>query len=194
MNRFSVVVSAVFIVAFAANSALAQKSGQSVSITYGVVVGSKPVTESSDAGKGALIGGTIGLLASSGKSSKKKRRYTAGGAVVGGVAANAAQGDRSAKEYQVDTGGGMTIIISDQTEIVVGDCVVVENGGRNKANIRRVSPTLCEPESEEVVESIREEMVEEAMECLAAKDELLAAQDDASFDRAIRKVDIFCDD
>jgi hypothetical protein len=158
------------------------------------VVGSKAFTESSNAGKGALVGGTIALLSSSRKSSKEKRRYTAAGAAVGGAAAHKSQGDRSAKEYTVDTGNGTTVIISDQTEIIVGDCVVVENGGSNKANIRRVSQTYCEPESQELVADIQEEMIEEAMECLAAKDELLAAQDDAAFDRAIRKVDIFCDD
>ena len=38
---------------------LAQKSGQSVQIQYGVVVGSKYVQQKSNAGKGALVGGTI---------------------------------------------------------------------------------------------------------------------------------------
>lgn len=174
--------------------AAAQKSGQSVSVTHGIVVGSKAVTEQSEAGKGALVGGTIGLLSSSGKSSSKKFRNTALGAAAGGAVASSAQGDRSAKEYTVDTGGGTTVIISDQTEIVVGDCVIVENGGSNKANIRRVSPTYCEPASQELVADLQEEMIEEAQECLMAKDELLAAADDAAFDRAMRKVDIFCDD
>jgi hypothetical protein len=36
--------------------------------------------------------------------------------------------------------------------------------------------------------------MEEAEECVMAKRELAAAQDDAAFDRAIRKVDILCDD
>jgi hypothetical protein len=34
--------------------------------------------------------------------------------------------------------------------------------------------------------------MEEAQECVAAKQELAAAQDDAAFDRAIRKVEILC--
>jgi hypothetical protein len=86
----------------------------------------------------------------------------------------------------------MTVIISDQTEIAVGDCVVVENAGSNRANIRRVTQTYCEPESQEVVAELQDEMMEEAEECLAAKRELAAAQTDEAFDRAVRKTEILC--
>ena len=171
----------------------AQRSGQSISITYGIVTGAKATQEKSDAGKGALLGGTLGYATtSSSRSSSSKRKNAAMGAVAGAAVANRAQGDRSGKEYTVDTGAGTTVIISDQTEIVVGDCVVIENGGSNNANIRRVDPTLCEPESAEIVEELAEEMMEEAEECASAKQELSAAQDDAAFDRAIRKVEILC--
>ena len=170
----------------------AQKSGQSISIVYGTVVAAKDVKEQSNAAKGALVGGTIGYAASNRKSSSQKRKGAAMGAAVGGVAANRAQGDRSAKEYTVETGAGMTVIISDQTEIVVGDCVVVENAGSNKANIRRVTHTYCEPESAEVVAELQDEMMEEAEECLSAKQELAAAETDEAFDRAMRKVEILC--
>lgn len=170
----------------------AQKSGQSISIVYGTVVAAKDVKEQSDAAKGALVGGTIGYAASNRKSSSQKRKGAAMGAAVGGLAANRAQGDRSAKQYTVETGAGTTVIISDQTEIVVGDCVVVENAGSNQANIRRVTHTYCEPESAEVVAELQDEMMEEAEECLTAKQELAAAQSDEAFDRAMRKVEILC--
>jgi hypothetical protein len=175
--------------------AVAQKSGQSISIQHGVVVGAKAAQERSDAGKGALLGGTIGYATTSSSRSKSSRRKnTAMGAIAGAGLSAAAQGDRSAKQYTVQTGSGQVVILSDQTQIVVGDCVVVENAGSNRANIRRVDPTMCEPESAEVVASaeIQEEMMEEAEECLAAKQELSAAQDDAAFDRALRKVEILC--
>lgn len=174
-------------------SAEAQRSGQSISIVHGTVVGARNAQEGSDAGKGALLGGTLGYATtSSSRSSKSKRRNAAMGAVAGAAVASSAQGDRSAKEYTVDTGTGTTVILSDQTQIVVGDCVVVENAGSNNANIRRVDPVLCEPESAEVVEELAEELLEEAEECVSAKQELAAAQDDASFDRALRKVEILC--
>ena len=193
MNRISLIAAiAVTGMVFAA-PAEAQRSGQSISITYGIVTGAKAMQEQSNAGKGALLGGTLGYATtSSSRSSSSRRKNTAMGALAGAAVSSAAQGDRSAKEYTVDTGAGTTVIISDQTEIVVGDCVVIENGGSNNANIRRVDPTLCEPESAEIVEELAEEMMEEAQECVDAKSELSAAQDDAAFDRAIRKVEILC--
>jgi len=67
----------------------AQKSGQSIQIQYGKVVASKYVQEKSNAGKGVLVGGAIGLYAGKGKSSGKKFRRTTAGAVVGGATASA---------------------------------------------------------------------------------------------------------
>ena len=178
----------------AALPALAQKSGQSVAVMYGTVTGVQAVTEKSNAGKGALLGGTIGYASSSGKSSSSKRRNTALGAAAGGLASNRAQGDRSAAEYTVETGSGMVKIISDQTEIHHGDCVIVENAGSNNANIRRVDATMCDPASADVVADLEDHFQEEAEECASAKRELAAAADDAAFDRAMRKVEILCND
>jgi outer membrane lipoprotein SlyB len=172
---------------------MAQKSGQSIQIQYGVVVASKYVQEQSNAGKGALIGGAIGLYAGKGKSSGTKFRRTAAGAAVGGATASAAQGSRNAREYQVQTATGSIVIISDQTEIQVDDCVIVENAGGKNANIRRVTSTYCDPASAEVVADMQDEMIEEAEECLAAKDELIRAETDDAVDRALRKISILCD-
>ncbi len=174
-------------------SLLAQKSGQSIQIQYGVVVGSKYVQEKSNAGRGALVGGAIGLYAGKGKSSGTKFRRTTAGAVVGGATASAAQGSRNAREYQVKTVTGLIVIISDQTEIKVDDCVIVENPGGKNANIRRVASTYCDPASAEVVASLQDEMQEEARECVAAKNELSGAATDAEVDRALRKISILCD-
>ena len=187
------VAAGTLLVGLAATSAQAQKSGQSISIVYGYVTGVEAVTESSNAGKGALLGGTLGYATtSSSRSSSSRRKNTAMGALAGAAVANRAQGDRSAAQYTVQTQGSTTVIISDQTEIVVGDCVVVENAGSNNANMRRVDQTLCEPESADIVEELAEDMMEEAEECVAAKQELSAAQDDAAVDRAIRKMEILC--
>lgn len=172
---------------------MAQKSGQSIQIQYGVVVASRYVQEKSNAGKGALIGGAIGLYAGKGKSSGTKFRRTAAGAAVGGATASVAQGSRDAREYQVRTATGSIVIISDQTEIQVDDCVIVENAGGKNANIRRVASTYCDPASAEVVADMQDEMIEEAEECLAAKDELSQAETDEAVDRALRKISILCD-
>ncbi len=171
---------------------LAQRSGQSVQIQHGVVVSSSHVKEASNAPAGALVGGAIGLYTGKGKSSGSKFRRTTAGAVAGGAVASAAQGSREARQYEVRTTSGTVVIISDQTQIQVNDCVVIENPGTTNANIRRVDPTLCDPASAEVVADLEDELVEEAQECAAAKGELAAAEDDASLDRALRKIEILC--
>jgi hypothetical protein len=162
-------------------------------IQYGYVVASRYVEEKSNAGKGAVIGGAIGLYSGKGKSSGTKFRRTAAGAVVGGATASAIQGSREAREYQVKTASGVIVIISDQTEINVDDCVVVETPGKGNANIRRVADTYCDPASAEVVAELQDEMLEEAEECVMAKQELAAAETDEAVDRALRKISILCD-
>ncbi|MEE4216847.1 MAG: hypothetical protein V2I48_04510 [Xanthomonadales bacterium] len=176
-----------------ASSLLAQKSGQSMQIQYGWVVASSYVQEQSNAGKGALLGGAIGLYAGKGKSSGTKFRRTAAGAAVGGAASQAAQGNRDARQYEVRTHSGVVVIISDQTEIQVDDCVIVENPGTTNANIRRVANTYCDPASATVVAELQDEVVEEANECAAAKMELTNASSEQEIDAILRKVSILCD-
>ena len=177
----------------ASNTLQAQKSGQSMQIQYGYVVASRYVEEKSNAGKGAVIGGAIGLYSGKGKSSGTKFRRTAAGAVVGGATASAIQGSREAREYQVRTASGVIVILSDQTEINVDDCVVVETPSKGNANIRRVANTYCDPASAEVVAELQDEMLEEAEECVMAKQELATAGTDEAVDRALRKISILCD-
>jgi uncharacterized protein YcfJ len=158
-----------------------------------VVVASKYIQEKSNAGKGALVGGAIGLYSGKGKSSGTKFRRATAGAVVGGAVTSAAQGSREAREYQVRTATGVTVIISDQTQIAVDDCVIIETPNKGNANIRRVASTYCDPASADVVAELQDEMLEEAQECVAAKRELSAASTDEAVDRALRKSSILCD-
>jgi outer membrane lipoprotein SlyB len=188
-----VATKAVILFVLLSSPLMAQKSGQSIQIQYGVVVASKHVEEKSNAGKGALIGGAIGLYAGKGKSSGTKFRRTTAGAVVGGATAKAAQGSLAAREYQVRTATGITVIVSDQTEIVVDDCVIVETPNKGNANVRRVASTYCDPASAEVVAELQEESLEEAQECADAKTELASATTDDAVDRALRKISILCD-
>ena len=46
----------------------------------------------------------------------------------------------------------------------------------------------------EVCHDVQEELQEEAAECLAAKEAMLAAQTDEQFNLAKRRMDIFCND
>jgi hypothetical protein len=171
-------------------TAMAQQSGQSIQIQYGYVVSSTYVQEKSNTGKAALIGGTVGYYANRKKSRSTRAASTAIGAGLAGGAKNRSEGSREAREYKIRTLTGEIAIISDQTEIHVDDCVVVENPGGKNANIRRVASTLCEAGSASVVDELNEELQEE---CASAKTELIAAETDDAVDRALRKVSILCD-
>lgn len=192
-NTFSLVTKTVCLFVFLSSPLMAQKSGQSIQIQYGIVVASKYVQEKSNAGKGALVGGAIGLYAGKGKSSGTKFRRSAAGAAIGGATTSAVQGNREAREYQVRTATGVTVIISDQTQIAVDDCVIIETPNKGNSNIRRVAATYCDPASADVVAELQEEMLEEAQECSAAKSELSSAATDDEVDRALRKISILCD-
>jgi len=170
----------------------AQKKGQSAKIQHGVVVKAERVDlTDSKSTQGALVGGTIGLVASSGKSGKTKRRNTALGAVGGGAIGSARSTTQMGMMYTVETAGGAIKVVTDQTEIHMGDCVMVEETSQG-ANIRRAEPAVCNPAAADAVADLNEEFQEEAAECAAAKAELGAAKTDAELDRALMKIDILC--
>lgn len=53
--------------------------------------------------------------------------------------------------------------------------------------------SYCDPASAEVVAELQTKMLEEAQECVMAKEELLAAATDDAVDRALRKISMLCD-
>ena len=164
-------------------------------IQHGTVVAAHTITVKSgnNAAKGAILGGTLGLVANRSSSGKKRRQRTATAALVGGVVGAATQKSQKAREVTVEiTGGAMIKVVTDQMEIHKGDCVVVEESG-GRANVRRASDTMCEPEAQSVVEELREELQEEAAECIIAKKALLDAETDEALNRALIKMDILCD-
>jgi len=171
----------------------AQKKGQSVKIQHGVVVRAERVDLSDNkATQGALVGGTIGLVTTSSRhSGKRRRRNAAVGALAGAAIGSAASTQQMGMMYTVEVTGGAVKVVTDQTEIHMGDCVVVEETGQG-TNIRRVNAEVCNPAAQEVVAGLEEEFQEEAEECAAARKELAAAKTDAEFDRALTKVDILC--
>ena len=169
----------------------AQKKGQSAKVQHGVVVKSERVDLSENkAPSGALVGGTIGL-ATGRSSGYKRRRNAAIGAAAGGLLGAAGSTRQMGMMYTVEIVGGSIKIVTDQTEIHMGDCVVVEETSQG-ANIRRVNREVCDPAAAEVVAELQDEFQEEAAECASARAELAAAKTDAEFDRALMKVDILC--
>ena len=190
ITRLTMIVACLGLLAVGAGDSDAQQKGQSAKISHGVVVGVEKVSlKNNDAAKGALVGGTIAYASTSGGSSSKKRRNTALGATAGGLL-----GRSPAEEgmlYTVNTGSSTIQVITDQTEIHMDDCVVVEETSQG-ANIRRVSPEVCNPQSQTVVDALEPEFQEEAAECAAAKSELASAETDSEVDRAMRKISILC--
>ncbi|MCH8060420.1 MAG: hypothetical protein IIA11_08175 [Proteobacteria bacterium] len=89
--------------------------------------------------------------------------------------------------------GTIIKVATEQAEIQIGDCVLIEESG-NSANIRRTAQATCDAESQAVVNGpqIQEEMQEEAAECSAAKAKMLEANTAEQMDIAVRKVQILC--
>lgn len=193
IQKTSAVLMGLGLMVGGAGTVEAQKKGQSAKIQHGVVVGVEQVDlNDSKATQGALIGGTIGIASTSSRSSgKKKRRRVASGAIIGGAIGSAAGGTSMGMMYTVQIVGGAINVVTDQLEIHMNDCVVVEETG-NGTNIRRVSPEVCNPASQGVVDALEQEFQEEAAECATAKAQVAAAETDEALDRAMRKVSILC--
>ena len=178
----------------ATSQALAQRSGQSVSIQTGLVVGAQAVNLQSAAPSGAAVGGMVGYATtSSRKSSSRRARNTILGAAAGSAIARRFQGSLNGMQYTVQVApGNRIVVVTDQTEVRVGDCVNVEQAGTGTANVRRVSQALCEMET--VDEVIQEEIQEDADRCLQAKDLMMEAETDQQFEVAMRRVEFLCND
>ena len=190
----AIIMVSLVLVACATNG---QRAGQSITIQTGRVVAADPVNLQSQAGGGAVVGGMFGYLATSSRQSSSRRvRNTILGAAAGGAIASSAQGSLNGRAFTVDVGSGARIqVVTDQTEVRVGDCVNVEQAGRGTANVRRVSKSLCEAVASNTVDSdIQKEFSKSAQRCLAAKERLLDADSDAQIEAAIRRVEILCDD
>ena len=82
--------------------------------------------------------------------------------------------------------GGAVVIDTEQRDMVLGDCVVVEQG--QYANIRRVSNINCK------VDQKPTHHVSAATNCQKAKDELNNAKTQDAVEIAVTKVRTLCED
>ena len=174
--------------------ALAQRAGQMASIRHGTVVGLKTVDlNNADALKGALVGGSFGAaLTRSSKGSSRRERNAIIGAVLGAAAGAASR--KTGRLYSVRINEGTVLqIVTEQTEIRINDCVIVEEAG-GRANIRRTALSACEVASESLMNEpdIQAELQEEAAECNVAKEQLINAETDEQMEIAVRKIQILC--
>jgi hypothetical protein len=182
---------------FSISPAEAQRAGQSMSIQTGVVIGAQAVNLQSAAGRGAAVGGIAGLATTSrNRSTSRRIRNTAIGAGTGALIARGAQGNLDGMQYTIETGpGSQIVVVTDQTQVRIGDCVTVEQAGAGTANVRRVSDALCEAAfAGQVDEELEKYMAYEADMCLQAKERLMEAETDEAFEVAMRRVQFLCDD
>ena len=178
-----------------APGAQAQKKGQNVTVQYGTVIQKEKVNLNSGAvPRGAVVGGALGLASAGGKSNKKKARNALVGAAAGGAIASSSQGSTQGMLYTIDMGSmGMAQVVTDQTEIVRGDCVAVEKAGET-ANVRRISSGYCQPDNAAAVAAVAEDSAEDADECLQAKQMVVDATTAQEFEFAKAKMSLLCDD
>ena len=164
--------------------------GQRTTVQFGTVRNVEQVRLQSDAAAGALIGGALGLVTSGGGRTAPRNGIL--GAAVGGAATAVAQGNRTGIAYTVEMlNGSTTRIISDQSEIRVGDCVAIERVGETN-NIRREPSAYCASENQRAVEAVRKDAEAAAAHCEAAKEELVRASTPEAVDTASRKVNLLC--
>jgi hypothetical protein len=164
--------------------------GQTTSVQFGTVTNVEQVNLQSDVPAGALVGGTIGLIAGGGGRNAPRNAML--GAAVGAGATAVAQGSRTGIAYTVRMLNGSTIrIITDQSEIRVGDCVAIERAGETN-NIRREHPAYCASQNQQAVQAIQPQTQAIAAQCEAAKDELVKATTPEAVELATTKINLLC--
>jgi hypothetical protein len=168
-----------------------------MSVQTGVVIAAQAVNLQSAAGRGAAVGGVVGLATtSSNRSTSRRIRNTAIGAGTGALIARSAQGSLDGMQYTIEVGpGSQIIVVTDQTQVRVGDCVNVEQAGSGTANVRRVSEARCEAvfAGDPMDDELQAYMTREADMCLQAKERLMEAETDEAFETAMRRVKFLCD-
>ena len=177
----------------ASTAALAQRRGDSASITIGIVEQAQQIQLDAQTGRGALLGGAAGWALARNQSSAGQALGAAAGAGLGAASQNRRHGG-TGMQYTVRTSQGSAVsVVTDQTQVRVGDCVSVEETG-NVANIRRVDSALCQPVSPQVVEQSTPTLQAEADRCEQAKERLFAATTPEEVEVARQVMDIMCND
>jgi len=171
------------------------------SVSYGRITAVQPVTTASSGAQttGALVGGTLGLVSGSGQSGSNRALRAVGGGFAGQQVGRLAS-QQQQFEYTVLLGGTSTIrMITDQSGLRVGDCVSVERGAFD--NLRLVADAKCArpaaPASTPAPKPApppapAPEDVAAANACLQAKEALLEATTEDTFNLAERRVRLLC--
>ena len=160
-------------------------------VTYGRITAVRQVNIQNEGATaaGTLIGGALGVASGSGQSRSNRALRGVGGAAVGSRVGSAA-GSTTGFEYTVLLGGTNTVrMVTDQSGLRVGDCVSIERGQFN--NIRLAADSQCDARAGTPVPA---NAMAEATACEQAKQQVLAANTDAEFNVAERRMRLVCND
>lgn len=167
--------------------------GREVNVRYAEVTNIEEVKKPSEASGGAVMGGFLGLILSSGKSGRTRVASGLGGAALGAAATSALEGDRKAYSYHLRYNDeSESRFITEKGYLQVGDCVAVERGyqhGKPTYNARRVPADMCKRRPAREPADVHEQR---ARQCLSAKEQLLAAESDEAVTTAAKKVSLLC--
>lgn len=174
---------AISVLAFMGSSALAQQAGQSVTLQYGTVEAVKTVHDDGHRVGGTAVGGLVGGAIA---NDHRGLGMLAGGLIGGSVQKHATE--ETLDQYTIRLMSGAELVVnSDQNDLIVGDCAVVEQG--EYTNVRRVSGVHCYLKNEPTSHH-----VDDANNCQKAKDELNSANTDDEIEQAVIKVKTLCED
>lgn len=168
-----------------------------ISVQYGVVEDMRRADVDANVGQGATLGGLLGLAAAAGTGGSRSQQVagTAAGALIGGLVQNQRAANNQAEEYTVRLNNGNTVRIATvHHDIQVGDCVSVEQG--RHANLRRVSPVMCESMASADAPgyaAMHSANMAEAEECERAKQEVLNATTEDEVRIAHQKMRALCE-
>lgn len=161
-----------------------------ISVQYGTVQNVQQIAMTPNYAGGSLLGGALGLLATSTRSGTTQVAGALGGAALGALISKETAG--TGTQFTVRLVNNNTInIVTEAQDIRVGDCVSIEQG--QHANIRRVAPVMCSTSaSDPAFPAMNAAAVQESQECQAAKHELLAATTEQATSIAFKKMQALC--
>jgi len=162
-----------------------------ISVQYGTVENIQQVAMKPNYTAGSLIGGALGLLATSTHSATSQVAGAAGGAALGALISKETAG--AGEKFTIRLVNGSTVdIVTENQNIDVGDCVSLEQG--KEANIRRISSVMCTTApSDPAYPVMNASAVKESQECLQVKQELLNATTEQETNIAYKKMRAFCE-
>ena len=197
LRQIALISTALIAAGCASYGGTGSSQGSMIAVDYGVVQQIERTELNASTGKGAALGGLLGLAvaAGTGGSTGQQVAGTAAGALVGGLVQNERKANNKAEQYTIRLNSGRTVaIVTEHHDIQRGDCVSVEQG--QHANLRRVSPVMCDSmanASSPGYASLHQHNIDEAAECEQAKQEVLSAQTEQEVSVAHQKMRALCE-